>query len=81
MQILIVDSAPTKAALASTNSISQIVACAIRSLAPSLASSFYAISLERNLVGGRLVYLVLMGIILIAIRAAFMLPKRLQMVG
>lgn len=77
---MIVDSAPSKAALASTNSVSQIVACAIRSLAPSLASSFFAISLEHNLLGGRLVYFVLMGIILVATRIAFMLPKRLQMV-
>lgn len=38
-------------------------------------------SLEQNLLGGRLVYVLLLGVVGVAIRTAFMLPARLHMVG
>ncbi|KAJ7589846.1 major facilitator superfamily domain-containing protein [Mycena floridula] len=79
MQVLIVDSAPSKAALAVTNSLGQIVACCLRSMAPSVASSLFSVSLQYNLLGGRFVYAVILGTILVAFRVTFWLPKKMQM--
>ena len=80
MQILTVDSSPTKASLASVNGLGQIVACFTRSLSPSIASSLFSISIQHNLLGGNMVYVILLSIILLAIRVSLLLPKHLQMV-
>ncbi|KAF8640233.1 hypothetical protein AX16_010129 [Volvariella volvacea WC 439] len=79
IQIHIVDSAPSKSALGSMNGLAQSIGCVVRSTAPSFASSLFSISLEKHLLGGRLVYAVLLGVFLMGIRASLMLPKQLRM--
>ncbi|KAF5379659.1 hypothetical protein D9615_005771 [Tricholomella constricta] len=61
IQIIIVDSAPTKAALGAVNGMAQALGSVSRSIGPSVASSLFSITLERNLAGGNMVYLVLAG--------------------
>ena len=79
VQIFITDSAPSQSALGSVNGLAQAVACVSRSLAPSAASSLFAISLQLNWLGGDAVFYVLMGIVVCGIRIGLMLPKTLHL--
>ncbi|KAJ7575491.1 major facilitator superfamily multidrug-resistance, DHA1 sub-family [Mycena floridula] len=79
MQVLLVDSAPSKAALAGTNSLGQIVACCLRSFAPSIASSLFSVSLQYNLLQGYFVYAVILANVLIGMRVALRLPGKMRM--
>ncbi|KNZ80197.1 Protein ZINC INDUCED FACILITATOR-LIKE 1 [Termitomyces sp. J132] len=78
IQLLIVDSAPNRASLGATNGMGQAVGCIARSVGPSVASSLFSLSLERNLVGGCLVYLVLVGFALLGLGITYMLPRKLR---
>ena len=75
VQVLITESAPSQSSLGAVNGLAQGVASISRSLAPSVASSLFAISLQRNWAGGNAVYYILMGIVACTIRLSFMLPK------
>lgn len=75
--MFVIDAAPSKSALGATNALAQMASTIMRSLAPSVASSLFAISLERNLLGGNMVYMILMLVSLSGLRASFMLPKDL----
>ncbi|KAF9468186.1 major facilitator superfamily domain-containing protein [Collybia nuda] len=78
MMILIIDAAPNAASLGATNGMAQAVGCFMRSIAPSAASSLFSISLQKQLAGGNMVFLVLMGVSLIGIRMGLLLPKHLK---
>ncbi|KAF8896551.1 major facilitator superfamily multidrug-resistance, DHA1 sub-family [Infundibulicybe gibba] len=73
--IMIVENAPNRALLGSTNGLAQTLACSMRTLAPSLASSLFSISLEHNIAGGSMVYFVLVAVSLVGIRVSLFLPK------
>ncbi|KAF8896549.1 major facilitator superfamily multidrug-resistance, DHA1 sub-family [Infundibulicybe gibba] len=75
IQIITIQSIPSPDSMGAMNGLAQTLACTMRTLAPSIASSLFSISLERNLAGGNLVYIILLGINLIGIRASFMLPR------
>ncbi|KAJ7039690.1 major facilitator superfamily multidrug-resistance, DHA1 sub-family [Mycena alexandri] len=75
MMILIMDAAPTPASLGSVNGLSGTVGTLFRSLAPSFASSLFAFSAEHQILGGNMVYFVLMVITLGALRCASLLPR------
>ena len=79
LQILITDSAPCQSALGSVSGLAQALGCVAKSLAPSVTSSLFAVSLQRNWAGGNAVYYILMGIVTCGIRFSFMLPKALQL--
>ena len=72
---MITESAPSQSALGSVNGLAQAIGSVSRSLAPSVASSLFAVSLQRNWVGGDAVYYILIGLVACEIRLAFMLPK------
>ncbi|KAF9468187.1 major facilitator superfamily multidrug-resistance, DHA1 sub-family [Collybia nuda] len=78
IMILIIDSAPNRASLGATNGMAQAVGCFMRSIAPSAASSLFSISLQKQLAGGNMVFIVLTGVSLLGIRAALLLPKKLR---
>ncbi|KAF8629605.1 hypothetical protein AX15_003348 [Amanita polypyramis BW_CC] len=73
MQVMIKDSAPQS--LGTVNGMAQAIACVMRSLAPYMASSLYAISLQGNWAGGNAVYFILMAVVVCGIRFSFMLLK------
>ena len=77
--MLITDSAPCQSALGSVNGLAQALGSVSRSLAPSVASSLFAISLQRNWAGGNAVYYILMAFVVCGIRISFMLPKDLSL--
>ncbi|KAF8632683.1 hypothetical protein AX14_010809 [Amanita brunnescens Koide BX004] len=79
MQVLITDSAPCQSALGSVNGLAQAVGSVSRALAPSFASSLFAVSLQRNWAGGNAVYYILIVIVAYTIRLSLMLPKELHL--
>ena len=79
LQVLITDSAPSQSSLGSVNSLAQAVGSVSRSLAPSVASSLFAISLQGNWVGGNAVYYIWMGMVACAIPVSSMLPEELHL--
>ena len=79
IQVLITDSAPSQSALGSVNGLAQAVASVSRALAPSFASSLFAISLQRNWAGGDAGYYILMGLVACAIRLSLLLPDKLHL--
>ena len=79
IQVLITESAPCQSSLGTVNGLAQAVGSVSRSLAPSVASSLFAMSLQRNWAGGNAVYYILMGMVACTIRLSFMVPKDLNL--
>ena len=79
IHVFITDSAPSQSVLGAVNGLGHAVGCVTRSLAPTVASSLFAISLQRNWAGGNAVFYILMGVVICGIRSSFMLPKTLQL--
>jgi len=74
MQIIVVNSSPTRATLGATNGLAQEVASGTRAAAPTIASSLFSVSLQRQLLGGNFAFVVLFGFTLIAIQRTARLP-------
>ena len=81
MQVLIVESVPEGGLLGTANGFGQMLASGIRTIAPSLSSSLFSISLQMNLADGNLVYYFLFGMTLLAMRLSWLLrdPTRTRM--
>ncbi|KAF8217624.1 major facilitator superfamily multidrug-resistance, DHA1 sub-family [Mycena galopus ATCC 62051] len=75
IQLFIVNSSPRPSALSSTNSIAQMVSTVTRSFAPFIASALFAVSLELNLAGGFMVYIILLAIVAAGIFSSFLLAS------
>ncbi|KAK7000271.1 major facilitator superfamily domain-containing protein [Favolaschia claudopus] len=76
--LFIMDSAPNRRSLGSVTGLSQMVGTVFRGIAPSVASSLFAVSVKHNIVGGYLVYIILACISYGALRCTLMLPPRLS---
>ena len=46
-----------------------------RAIGPAAAASLFAFSLEKNILGGNFVYVVMLAIVLVGLRIALLLPK------
>lgn len=77
-QLFIMDAAPSSASLGSVNGLAQMVGTVLRSLAPSFASSLFALSVEHRIAGGNMVYFVLVAVALVAVRCTLLLPRTLR---
>jgi len=66
---------PTPAALGATNGIAQTMASLMRTVGPASATSLFAVSREHELLGGYLVYAVLLPIAAVTLAASFLLPE------
>ncbi|CAK5278620.1 unnamed protein product [Mycena citricolor] len=75
LQIFIVRSVPRPSALSKTNSLSQMVATITRAMAPFMASSLFAVSVQNNWLGGYLVYALLLVLVCVGIFMSFSLEK------
>lgn len=78
VQVIVVDNASSKPAMAKINSIAQMTATAVRALAPMAVSSLYALSAGLNILGGYMVYIVLLLALGIGARNALLLPRDLK---
>ena len=77
LSIIITGSAPSRSSLGTMNGLAQAMSSATKSLGPSVVSSLHSISLQWQLAGGNAVYYVMMVIVAIGIRCAFILPNTL----
>jgi len=73
MHILIVQSVPEGGSLSTANGFGQMLASGIRAIAPTLTSSLFSISLQKNLADGNLVYYLLLAISLLGVRSSWLL--------
>ncbi|KAJ7690121.1 major facilitator superfamily multidrug-resistance, DHA1 sub-family [Mycena rosella] len=76
--MFIMDAAPGPTSLGGVNGLAQMVGTVLRSAAPSFASSLFSLSAEHHLVGGNMVYIVLVVATLGAARFSLMLPRTLR---
>ena len=77
MQVVLAQHVSESGRIGTAISIAQMCNAAMRSIAPAIFSSFFSISLERQLAGGNLVFYVLMGLNLLAICLSHLLPPRI----
>jgi hypothetical protein len=69
-------SAPSKRSLGATNGLAQTVVSIQRTVAPALAASLFAFSLNNNILGGNFTYVVLVILVCIGLCIAVQLPKK-----
>ncbi|KAH9030867.1 MFS general substrate transporter [Lactarius deliciosus] len=67
--------APNKQSLGATNGVAQTVVSIQRAIGPAAATSLFAFSLENNILGGNLVYVVLLALVLVGLGVAVQLPR------
>ncbi|KAJ1311926.1 hypothetical protein OPQ81_010386 [Rhizoctonia solani] len=67
MAIYVNSSAPSKDALGTLNGISQTIISVIRAIGPATATSLFSLSVEKNLLGGHLVYAILLGVVFLGV--------------
>ncbi|KAL5632163.1 hypothetical protein ACGC1H_000243 [Rhizoctonia solani] len=73
--LLVNRSAPSRRSLGAVNGLAQMVASASRALGPGAATSLFAISVQKNLLGGSLVWFVLAAIGILGLVAACRIPS------
>ncbi|KAI0059266.1 MFS general substrate transporter [Artomyces pyxidatus] len=74
--IYIAASSPNKASLGATNGLAQLMVSVMRALGPAAANSLFSLSIQHNLLGGRLVYIVLLVMTIGSIGVGAMLPRQ-----
>ncbi|KAJ3843273.1 major facilitator superfamily multidrug-resistance, DHA1 sub-family [Lentinula raphanica] len=80
-QIFVVNGAPSKSALGTTNGLCQASKTMARTFGPVLATSLFSLSKERDLLGGYFVYTVFMLITLVCLRTTMTLPIEMKNLG
>ncbi|CAE6442456.1 unnamed protein product [Rhizoctonia solani] len=73
--LLVTRSAPCRRALGTVNGLAQMVASASRAVGPATATSLFAISVKSGVLGGNLVWLVLLIVALLGVLATCYIPK------
>ena len=68
--------APNKRSLGATNGIAQTMAAIQRTVGPASAASLFAFSLENNILGGNLAYVVMLAVVLVGLGVATQLPNK-----
>ncbi|KZT32311.1 MFS general substrate transporter [Sistotremastrum suecicum HHB10207 ss-3] len=79
--IFIISAAPSRAAMGATAGLGQTFGSISRSVAPILAASLFALSIEKDILGGDFVYLILMCIVLVALVGTLTLPRVVKRVS
>ena len=67
--------APNKGSLGATNGIAQTVVSLQRTVAPAVAASLFAFSLDNNVWGGNFAYAVLLVLVCVGLGVALQLPR------
>lgn len=69
--------APNKRVLGATNGLAQTSISVVRAIGPALSTSLFSLSLERNILGGSFVYVVMVILTVGALYATTYLPKKI----
>jgi hypothetical protein len=72
--MFVTSSAPSRASLGATNGLAQTATSFMRAVGPACTTSLFALSVEKNLAGGRLVYWIIISLTFIALAASRYLP-------
>lgn len=75
--IYITASSPGKNSLGATNGIAQTTVSIARAIGPALSTSLFAVSLEKNLLGGYAVYVISFALSSLALLLALRLPEKM----
>lgn len=73
--MFITSAAPNRQSLGSTNGIGQFVASVLRAIGPASATSLFALSVERNWMGGYAVFVILIISTILSLFIADLLPE------
>lgn len=73
--MLITSSAPSSSALGSVNGMAQTSASIARAIGPETATGLFALSIQKRLLGGNLVYLILSILVVLALVASLGLKE------
>jgi len=74
--IYISASSPNRASLGATNGLAQLLVSIMRAIGPAASTSLFSLSFSEGNLGGGMVYLVLLGISLVAVVFGTTLPKQ-----
>lgn len=77
MQVILVQHVSESGRIGTAIGFAQMSNAAMRSIAPTIFSSLFSISLQRQLAGGNLVFFILMGLNLLAMYLSHFLPPRI----
>ncbi|KAG2116925.1 major facilitator superfamily domain-containing protein [Suillus cothurnatus] len=66
---------PNPASMGATNGFAQVIVSVMRAVGPAAANSAFSISIERQYLGGNLVYCVMAGMVCMAIGVGVLLPR------
>ncbi|KAG6860743.1 hypothetical protein C0995_008008 [Termitomyces sp. Mi166 len=77
-QLFVMDVAPGRASIGAVNGLSQMTSSIVRTLAPTFTSSSFSLSVQKQLIGGYLVYAMLVVISLSSVVIATLLPSHLH---
>jgi hypothetical protein len=72
--VYISSAAPNKRSLGATNGIAQMMVSIQRTVGPATAASLFAFSLDNNILGGNLAYLVQLVVVCVGLSIAVQLP-------
>jgi hypothetical protein len=81
VSIFVTASAPTRKSLGSINGLSQTAVSITRAIGPASVTSLFALSVERNLAMGTLVYLILIAVTVMALLVSRSLPNQTKLTG
>ncbi|PFH51084.1 hypothetical protein AMATHDRAFT_143455 [Amanita thiersii Skay4041] len=73
--IFIAGASPNRASVGATNGLSQMTVSVTRAIGPATVNSLYSLSIDKGYLGGNLVYLILMGIVAVALYISSLLPR------
>ncbi|KAG1781009.1 major facilitator superfamily domain-containing protein [Suillus placidus] len=66
---------PNRASVGATNGFAQVIVSVIRAVGPAAANSAFSISIEKQYLGGNLVYCVMAGMVCMAMGVGALLPR------
>ncbi|KAH9054518.1 MFS general substrate transporter [Lactarius vividus] len=69
--------APNKQSLGATNGIAQTIVSIQRTIGPAAVASLFAFSLEKNILGGKFAYVVMLAMVWVGLGVAVQLPKNM----
>ncbi|KAF8150888.1 member of major facilitator superfamily multidrug-resistance, DHA1 sub-family [Crassisporium funariophilum] len=75
--IFISAASPNRASLGATNGLSQMTVSIMRAIGPAAANSLFSLSIEKNYLGGHLVYYVLLAVVGVALFIGSLLPRHI----
>ncbi|KAG0691640.1 major facilitator superfamily domain-containing protein [Suillus ampliporus] len=66
---------PNRASVGATNGFAQVIVSVMRAIGPVAANSAFSITIEKQYLGGNLVYCVMAGMVCMAMGVGFLLPR------